>query len=151
MIPVPIRAGARRRVDDAAVSLDGVFLRDVHGLTPAALGALLAANYAHDALQGAGWALGSLGILGNPANLARSVAAAVTALVAQPYHGSCVFLVSFLFVGARAPAAAAWWAVSPSARDGCGTLQGWRTARRRLRPGWAAARRPLSAICRRAR
>jgi hypothetical protein len=71
----------------ASLKLDDVQLYAVHHLPASLLADSLSGHYASQALLKAGWALASLGILGNPATLVRSVRAAVYNLFAQPYQG----------------------------------------------------------------
>ena len=74
-------------VDDTVVSLAGVSAGSVFASPPQHLLEVLGSRYASEAMYKAGWAVGSLGILGNPAGLARAFAAGFHDLLAKPMEG----------------------------------------------------------------
>ena len=88
---VPLQVSARAsikvfiNVDDAFVQLDAVHLAGLFG-SSAQIGAAVGNKYSHWQSK-VGWALGSLGLLGNPTGLARSVGAGVRDLVVLPMQG----------------------------------------------------------------
>lgn len=74
-------------VDGAKLRLDGLLLRQIFVLDAGCLLEALGARYARAAMLQAGWAVGSLDLLGNPSRLARTLGSGLRDLVALPMEG----------------------------------------------------------------
>ena len=88
MLFVSMRASLKVQlsIDRGAISFSKFVCRDVD-TTAVDLLQEISRHYVADAVYGAGWVLGSLDLLGNPASTLRSFGQGVTDFVALPYRG----------------------------------------------------------------
>ncbi len=77
-----------RSVEDATLNLQEVSLRFAYFVPASHVLESLGSHYASEAILRAAWLVGSLGVIGSPAVLARNVGVAFHDLFAMPYNVS---------------------------------------------------------------
>ena len=70
------------------MSLEAVSLANIYSYPPLSVFQGLGTRYFQELSRGAKWAVGSLGIIGNPAGLVRNVSVGVRDLFERPYTGA---------------------------------------------------------------